>query len=85
MGSQVAKLFRGLAPHVTTMWVPNHCSVHQDFEGPKIPPRTLMIDVLDEYAYNHGELHIVREQNTNELYTITANDWSYLRDGTKAY
>lgn len=85
MGSQVAKLFRGLAPHVQTMWIPDHCQLHQDFEEPRIPDRKLMKMVLDDYAQEHGELHIVREQNTNEIYTIGVEEWRLLRDGTKAY
>jgi hypothetical protein len=85
MGSHIARMFRGLEPHVQTMWLPEHCSLHQKYEGPKIPERKLMIDVLDDYAQEHGELHIVREQNTNEIYTINVEQWRLLRDGTKAY
>jgi hypothetical protein len=85
MGNETTRWFRGLLPHVTTMWIPEHCSLHQDFEGPRMPDRKLMTMVLDDYAEEHGELHIVREQNTNEIYTINVEQWRLLRDGTKAY
>lgn len=85
MSNHIARVFRGLAPHVQTMWIPEHQELHEDFSAPKMPSRNVMVDVLEDYAQQHGELHIVREQCTNEIYTITYNDWRFLRDGTKAY
>ena len=85
MGSQIAKMFRGLEPHVQTMWLPEHSRLHQEYDAPRIPDRKLMKMVLDDYAEQHGELHIVREQNTNEIYTIPIEHWRLLRDGTRAY
>lgn len=74
------QVFRGLLSHLVTMPIEQHQELHKIFEPPKIPKDSLMIEVVDEYLFIHGQIDVVREKRTNETYQVTAEQWQNIRN-----
>lgn len=72
-------LFRSLVPHVFPMLVTDHMNLHEEFDAPKMPSDSKMIEVLDEYVSLHGVLNLVHENKTCETYQLTAEQWGKIR------
>lgn len=75
------RFFRGLIPHVQTMWIPEHNELHERFSPPIMPSEALMIQVLDEYIALNGVLDVVRESNTSQTYQVSQEQYERIRDG----
>jgi len=73
------QLFRGLITHVNTLNRQEHAELHDRYSPPKHPKVDAMIDVLDGYIEQHGQLDIVRERKTNELYRVSPASWENIR------
>jgi len=81
VGPRWRGVFRNLVTNVYPLLVPDHIDLHNEFNGPKMPKDSLMIDVIDEYALLHGAVDLVKEKKTNEVYQLPLDQWGKIRDG----
>lgn len=73
------QIFRALPEHVVPLLKEEHSELHNEFDPPKMPKDTLMIDVIEEHLATHGTIECVRENKTNEVYEIPLESWEMVK------
>lgn len=72
-------VFRNLVDHVVSLPIEEHKKLHEIYTGPKVPKDTLMIDTVEDYLDEHGQIDCVREHDTNSVYQIHPNEWMFIK------
>lgn len=78
-GIRWRSVFRNLVDHVVTLPIEEHNNLHDRFTGPKVPRDTLMVETLQDYLDEHGQIDCVREKSTHEVYQIHEDEWQLIK------
>lgn len=74
-------VFRSLITNVYPLLVDDHIRLHMDFDAPKQPHDSLMIEVVDDYLAVNGVVECIREKKTRTTYLIQPEEWQQIRNG----
>lgn len=74
-------VFRGLITNVYPLLNPDHIDLHIRYDPPQRPKPWIMIDTVDEYLETHGVVDVVREKKTRTHYSLSADEWSTIKNG----
>jgi hypothetical protein len=74
-------VFRNLITNVYPLLAHDHNVLHQEFDGPVVPPDTLMVEVVEDFLTMHGVITCVREKKTRSTFDIQPEDWRHIKRG----
>jgi hypothetical protein len=74
-------VFRNLVSNVYNLLADEHVSLHEQFDAPKRPRDSLMIEVLDDYLVMNGVIECIREKQTRQTYQIQPEEWRHIKRG----
>lgn len=76
-------VFRSLITNVYPMFVDDHEALHDRFSPPVMPRDSQMVDVLDQYAMENGQLDLVYEKRTRQSYVVSLEQWDSIKNGIR--
>jgi len=76
-----ASVFRNLITNVYPLLAHEHAELHNEYDPPKRPPNSLMIEVVDDFLAINGVIECVREKKTRSTYQIDADAWQVIKGG----
>ena len=79
--NQLQQIFRSLITNTYPLLVTDHIELHEEFCGPIIPRPSLMVEVLDQYAEEHGQLDLIYEKRTRQSYVMGVEQYQLIREG----
>ncbi len=74
-------IFRNLITNVYPMLADEHTELHCNYDAPRRPKDSLMIEVLDDYLTMNGVITCVREKHTRQPYDIQPEEWRHIKRG----
>ncbi len=77
-------VFRNLVTNVYPLLAVEHVSLHEQFDAPKRPHDSLMIEVLDDYLVMNGVIECIREKQTRQTYQIQPEEWRHIKRGYRS-
>lgn len=72
-------VFRNLVSHVSPLFIEEHTDLHRKYQPPVMPPDSLMIETIQDYLDEHGQIDCVREKKTHEVYQIYEDEWQLIK------
>lgn len=82
-GVQFRSIFRNLIDHTFPMLVVEHNELHEDFDPPKRPEDSRMIEILDDYIAVNGVITVIRESCTRDTQDISIDRWRSIKGSYK--
>ena len=74
-------IFRNLVTNVYPLLADEHAELHHDFDAPRRPRDSLMIEVIDDYLVMNGVIECIREKQTRQTYSIQPEEWRHIKRG----
>lgn len=84
LGLRHRTVFRNLITNVYPLLANEHTRLHEDFDAPRRPKDSLMIEVLDDFISLHGVIECIREKQTRSTYLIQPEDWAGIKRGYRS-
>lgn len=74
-------VFRNLVTNTFPLLADEHLQLHEDYDAPKRPKDSLMVEVVDDYLTMNGVIHCIREKHTRSCFEIQPADWINIKKG----
>jgi hypothetical protein len=81
--TQFRSVFRNLIVHTFPLLIIEHHELHGDFDPPKRPEDSRMIEILDDYMAVNGVITVIRESCTRDTQDISIDRWHSIKDSYK--
>jgi len=74
-------VFRNLVDNTFLLMADEHLNLHEEYDAPKRPKDSVMIEVVDDYLSMNGVIHCIKEKHTRGVYQIQPDEWHHIKKG----